>query len=107
MDNRIKTICLVIFLIVGSVLMSGCTSNEPQTQPAKQDAPVVSSPVNASSTYIVCCPNPKCPLHDPNVKVHIDYSGQGTGCRPILMVWDDQSREMYYLCQICSDRWHT
>lgn len=95
---------LIVLVICFVVSCSGCVSGEnstPQPQPTQ-------------NYTIVCCPNPNCPLHDPNGYVSSSGNGvsqlvNGTSCyRPILVntyVITDTQVHHTYLCQVCGAKW--
>ena len=98
------SIIFLIFLVIGIIGMviciSGCVENG------------VNQSVNTSQktepAYVkntVVCPNPECPLHNPNKKVDIGQSGVGgQPLRPIDMEMSPTGA-CYYLCQVCGERW--
>ena len=66
-------ICLI-------VMSSGCTS----------------ATNGAYERHVVVCPNPECPLHDPNA--HLSYH------RDIDMEYIGMGQRTY-LCQVCGEQW--
>lgn len=97
-----KIITLTIVLTVFITVFSGCTSTDNSTKQPVQP--------QTYQKHTLICPNPNCPLHDPNYQ--ISYGGVGTGSgkvRPIdcevTGTYTGKKIKYHYLCQVCGEEW--
>ncbi len=84
-------------IIVLAVLMvSGCVSSDTANNTTSQP------PVYEKHTLV--CPNPDCPLHDPNGRLY--FTGNAArGLRPIDCEVTSSGYSYHYVCQVCGEQW--
>jgi len=89
---KISSVAIFICIMVLGVMISGCIKDQP-----------VASSTNQTSyqKHTVVCPNPECPLHDPNYRFTDSYESSD---RPIDMEIGSTGSK-YYLCQVCGEEW--
>lgn len=103
---------LIILIICLVVCSCGCVSSDNSSTSSTPPTPTI-------NYTTVCCPNPSCPLHDPNG--YVSSSGGGvtplvnsTSCyRPIGIQTSyifDRAGDIIgihhtYLCQVCGAEW--
>ena len=94
-------ILLICGMIIGGVIISGCTDNS-STTTQKQ-------PTTSYQKHTIVCPNPDCPLHVPNGYAYFGGGSGNSNVRPIDMEVGDTTaggtKTVYYLCQVCGEKW--
>lgn len=86
-----RRIAIALALILVVLTISGCTQAPTQAQgPAKYER------------NVIICPNPDCPLHDPNGRVRSAVDGYNG--RPIDMEYNGGAGT-HFLCQVCGEQW--
>lgn len=89
-----KEIGIAVIIMLAVLMISGCVSSD--SQPTAQ---------TTYEKHILVCPNPDCPLHNPNKSIN----GYGAymrpiDCEPYSKVNGDTSG-FHYLCQVCGEEW--
>lgn len=92
-----KEIGIAVIIMLAVLMISGCVSSD--SQPTAQ---------TTYEKHILVCPNPDCPLHDPNGRLY--FTGNAArglrpiDCEPYSKVNGDTSG-FHYLCQVCGEEW--
>lgn len=91
--NKLLIAYLIICVLIGVASVSGCVDNIQSTNNTDT--------IPSYEKHTIVCPNPDCPLHDPNYQFSSTYESNK---RPTDLEYDPMGNS-HYLCQVCGEKW--